>query len=152
MERVKAINHLNSAYKVINIVQLKNPYHASINNIHLLITNEYRGVMKLVTEFADKQGFSILVNTTQDVHLVLGELPPNSERYCILETRLRPLTEKDIKMQSNLLLDKLSPQIMRPIIIRAAILTILVVLLNKYVDTEAINNLELFLQNFLSSN
>jgi hypothetical protein len=128
MERAIAISRLQEAYKAINVVQLKNPYHASINNIHLLISNAYRGKMKLVNEFSEKQGFSTLVNTFQDVHLILGELPPNSERYCILETRLRPLTEKDIKMQSNLLLDKLSPQIMRPIIIRATIFTLLVFL------------------------
>lgn len=140
MERVKAINHLTSAYKVINIVQLKNSYHASISNIHLLISNEYRGVMKLVTEFAEKQGFSITVNTTQNVHLALGELPPNSERYCILETRLRPLTEKDIKMQSNLLLDKLSPQKMRFIIITAILITLITLF-----GSEVANNFQLLL-------
>ncbi len=150
MERAIAISRLQDAYKAINIVQLKNPYHASINNIHLLISNAYRGKMKLVTEFAEKQGFSITNSAMQEAHLILGELPPNSERYCILETRLRPLTEKDIKMQSNLLLDKLSPQIMRAIIIRAAIFTLLV-FLYKYVDIEAVNNLELLLQNLLSA-
>lgn len=150
MERAIAISRLQTAYKVINIAQLKNPYHASINNIHLFISNEYRGIMKLDSKFTEKQGFSINNNTMQEAHLILGELPPNSERYCILETRLRPLTDKDIKMQSNLLLDKLSPQIMRAIIIRATIFTLLV-FLYKYVDTEAVNNLELLLQNLLSA-
>lgn len=150
MERAIAISRLQTAYKVINIAQLKNPYHASINNIHLFISNEYRGIMKLDPKFTEKQGFSINNNTIQEAHLILSELPPNSERYCIMETRLRPLTEKDIKMQSNLLLDKLSPQIMRPIIIRATIFTLLV-LLYKYVDTETVNNLELFFQTHVST-
>lgn len=148
MERAIAISRLQYAHKVINIIQFKNPYHASTNNIHLFITNANRGSMKLTTEFAEKQGFSIKNNTSLDAHLILGELPPNSARYCIVETRLSPLTEKDIKMQSNLLLDKLRPQKLRAIIITATILTIFA-MSYKYIDAE--NSLELFFQTFLST-
>lgn len=150
-EKVEAIIRLHDASKIINIVQIKNPYHASINNIHLYISNENRGVMKLVTEFVEKQGFSVANNTSQDAHLILNELPPNSERYCLLETRQRSLTEKDIKMQSNLLLDKLSPQVMKPILIRSTIISVLVVLLSKYIDVETIGNFQLLFQNFVST-
>ncbi|WMJ09638.1 hypothetical protein [Nitrosomonas sp. sh817] len=146
-EKVEAIHRLRDASKIVNIIQIKNPYHSSINNIHFYISIENQGVMKLVTAFSEKQGFTIMNNKPQDIHLVLGELPPNSARYCIIETRELSLSEKNITIQSNLLLDKLSPQTMKPIILGAAIVSGLVILIEKYTSVEAVRDLYYYLNN-----
>lgn len=146
-EKVEAIHRLRDASKIVNIIQIKNPYHSSINNIHFYISIENQGVMKLVTDFSEKQGFTIVNNKSQDIHLVLGELPPNSARYCIIETRQLSLSEKNITIQSNLLLDKLSPQTMKPIILGAAIISGLLILIEKYAIAEAVRDLYYYLNN-----
>lgn len=146
-EKVEAIHRLRDASKIVNIIQIKNPYHSSINNIHFYISIENQGVMKLVTDFSEKQGFTIVNNESQDIHLILGELPPNSTRYCIIETRQLSLSEKNITIQSNLLLDKLSPQTMKPIILSAAIISGLLILIEKYASVEAVRDLYYYLNN-----
>lgn len=119
-ERVSAFHDLGRAAKVINIIQLKNPYHESLHNIHLRISYANRGILKLISTFAEKEGFSITNSGIQDAHLTLGELPANSARYCIVETGVRPLSENDIELQSDLLY-RLNPTIMKTIFITSAL-------------------------------
>lgn len=124
-ERVKAFRDIDGATKIINIVQLKNPYYESLHNIHLRISNKDRGVMKLASDLVVKEGFSIANNASQYAHLVLGELPSKSERYCLVETEVCPLSENDIELQSDLLY-RLNPEIMKRIVLIAALLSIFI--------------------------
>jgi hypothetical protein len=137
-ETVKAFRDLGRASKIVNILQVKNPYHESVHNIHLRVSSKHRGVMKLSNEFAEKEGFKIVNNTTQYAHLILGELPPNSERYCLIETGVIPLSESYIEMQSDLLY-KLSPQIMKRIALIAGVIAILITLFSPSISNESSN-------------
>lgn len=122
-EKVKAFHDLGGSSNIVNIIQIKNPYHESIHNIHLRTKYKKGNIRSFPEEILKKEGFSVVNNATQFTHLLLNELPPNSERYCILETGSRPLSESAIEVQSDLLY-KLSPQIMKRIALIAGIVSI----------------------------
>lgn len=128
--RAQARWTLGHSSKNVNIIQINNPYHESFKDIHVRVSHKNLGLMHLVETVAEREGFKVLNKSSQYLHLVLEELPPNAARYCIVETMTQPLRSPNIEIQSGLLL-RLSPEYVKGITLFALLVAFLVAYLAK---------------------
>jgi len=123
--RAQARWTLGHSSKNVNVIQINNPYHESFKDIHVRISHKNLGLMHLAETVAEREGFTILNKSSQYLHLVLEELPPNAARYCLVETATQPLRSANIEIQSGVLL-RLSPTNIKCITLVALVIAFLV--------------------------
>lgn len=101
-ERTIVIIGIEMGGKTINVIQLSNNTHESVNDIHIELGGKGGQCGTVVKSVADVEGMNIIINTFAYARISIKSIPPKSSRFLITETRGRPLEKSDVKVATPL--------------------------------------------------
>lgn len=122
-DRTIVAHALMNGSKTLNLLRVDNRTHDTVKDVHIHIGGGGSHSGLIERKIADAEDTKIIVDSFEYSHVVLSTIPPESSRFVVVETRGKPLADKDIRVETGLM-TKFGVTTLRWIAILSLVLTL----------------------------